>query len=218
MVSPSSQVLVVVAHPDDEVLGCGGTIAKLADAGHDVRVLLTTRRCDERGRQSWTLAIDAFKRSCRRLGATAVIAEPLLDEVCAEPNVHDLHDVVVHHVEAADVVFTHWPGDVNQVHRGVARAVEIATRPFRRRRDVFLFEVPTSTDQAFTRMFSPNAHVLLDRDHCSRKLDALACYDFDGFHLDVGRRPEDLRRQVEARGAEAGVAFAEAFVIARQFL
>jgi LmbE family N-acetylglucosaminyl deacetylase len=218
MVFPTSQVLVVIAHPDDEVLGCGGTIVKLAEAGHDVRVLLATRRCDPHGRRCWTRALDAFERSCRCLGATPLIGEPLVDETCAEPNVHDLHDVLVDHVSGADIVFTHWPGDVNQVHRGVARAVEIATRPFRRRRDVFLFEVPTSTDQAFVRGFSPNAHVLLDDAHCERKLEALAHYDFDGFGLDYGRRPEDLRRQSEARGAEAGAAYAEAFVVARQFL
>jgi LmbE family N-acetylglucosaminyl deacetylase len=217
MDSPS-QVLVVVAHPDDEVLGCGGTIAKLADTGHDVRVLLTTRRCDPRGRRSWTHAVDAFERACLRLGATPALTEPLIDEVCAEPNVHHLHDAVVEHVEAADVIFTHWPGDVNQAHRGVARAVEIATRPFRRRRNVYLFEVPTSTDQAFARTFAPNAHVLLETGHCERKLEALEFYDFDGFSRDYGRRPEDVRRQAEARGAEAGTVYAEAFVVARQFL
>jgi LmbE family N-acetylglucosaminyl deacetylase len=211
-------VVVVIAHPDDEVLGCGGTIAKLGDEGHHVSVLLATRRCDPRGVSHWSALIDAFRVSCRILCAQAVVAEPLLDETEAEPAVHKLHNIILPHVERAERVLTHWPGDVNQVHRGVARAVEIATRPFRRRRDVSCFEIQTSTDQAFggagALAFHPTEYVVLDETQARRKCEALTKY---GAELVPGRMTEDVERRMRQRGAEIGATYAEAFVVARRF-
>jgi len=209
-------VLAVIAHPDDEALGCGGTLAKLADAGHTTTVLLPVRRCDPRGHANWLELASAFEKSCELLGASSVVLEELLDETRAEADVHLLHDAIAPHVERADLVLTHWTGDVNQVHRGVARAVEIATRPFRRRRNVSLFEIPTSTDQGFGggAAFNPSEYVLLDESHARRKCDAIALY---GSEMAPGRTPEDVERQLRRRGAEIGARFAEAFVVARRF-
>ncbi len=213
------RALAVVTHPDDEVLGCGATLARLADQGVETRVLLALRRTDPRGREHWDGFVAAFEASCRVLGARPVVLEPLLGEVEAEARTQELHDALVRHVEAADVIFTHWPGDVHQAHRAVSRAVEIATRPFRRRRAVHLFEVPTSTDQAFAlpggAAFAPNCWSLVDVAHAERKLEAMACYPGEEA---PGRRPEDLRRRLELRGAEIGAPLAEAFVTTRMFL
>lgn len=210
--------LIVIAHPDDEVLGCGGLMAKAADAGHAVTVLLATQRCDPRGVAEWSTLTRSLERSCAILGATPAIARPLVPETDAEPAVHKVHDAILPWIEGADVVLTHWPGDVNQVHRGVSRAVEIATRPFRRRRDVSLFEIPTSTDQAFggaqQQAFVPNEYVVLDETHARRKCEAMAAYNTE--HI-AGRTPEDVERKLRVRGAEIGAAFAEAFCVARRF-
>jgi N-acetylglucosamine malate deacetylase 1 len=210
-------VLVVVAHPDDEALGCGGTIAKFADGGHDVSVVLATRRCDPRGREHWPALLEAFEQSCELLGARGVVPTQLLDETDAEMRVHELADQILPHVERATRVLTHWPGDVNQVHRGVSRAVEIATRPFRRRRDVSCFEVPTSTDQAFGGMglgFQPTEYSVLEPSHAKRKSAAVAQYVSE---IAPGRTSEDAERRMRTRGAEIGAEFAEAFVIVRRF-
>ena len=213
--APPEKVAVVIAHPDDEVLGCGGTIAKLAARGAAVRVVLPLRRQDPRGVECWDALVAALERSCAVLGAECTLAVPLMDERRAETDPHELHDAIVSHVEWADLVLTHWPGDVNQVHRGVARAVEIATRPFRRRRDVWLFEVPTSTDQAFVQSFSPNTWVALGEEHLARKCEAIALYASEET---AGRTPADVERRARVRGAEIGAFAAEPFVTARRFL
>jgi LmbE family N-acetylglucosaminyl deacetylase len=210
-------VLVVVAHPDDEALGCGGTIAKFSDDGSRVSVLLPIRRCDPRGVAHWEELLNAFHRSCELLGARPIVPEGAMDETQAEPKPHELHDLIMPFVEQADLVLTHWLGDVNQVHRGVARAVEIATRPFRRRRDVSCFEIPTSTDQGFggqAPAFSPTEYVVLESSHAERKCTAIAAYSTETA---VGRRPEDVERRLRVRGAEVGADFAESFVVARRF-
>ncbi len=208
----SRRVLVVAPHPDDETLGCGGTLAKLAEQGADITVLLPCRRTDPRGVEHWDDLVAALHAACARLGATAVLPEPQLEE--PEPSVADVYDVVLPHVEASDVIFTHWHGDVHQAHRALSQAVEIATRPFRRHRDVYLFETPTSTEQAYVQTFSPNTYVVLEPEHCDAAVEAMGHYPIEH---DIGRRPEDLRRRIETRGAEVGRTHAEAFVAVRQF-
>jgi LmbE family N-acetylglucosaminyl deacetylase len=213
------RVVAVVTHPDDEVLGCGATLARLAEEGSSTRVVLAVRRTDLRVQEGWDELVASFERSCRLLGAEPVVPEPLLDEVGVEGRIQELHDALLHHLREADVVFSHWPGDVHQAHRAVSRAVEIATRPFRRRVDVHLFEVPTSTEQAFAipggSSFAPNCWSLVERAHAVRKVQAMGCYPTEGA---PGRRPDDLLRRLELRGSEVGTPFAEAFVTARSYL
>ncbi|AHG90496.1 LmbE family protein [Gemmatirosa kalamazoonensis] len=213
------RVLAVVAHPDDETLGCGGTLARLADEGNEVTALLALRRCDPRGVANWSALVECFERACALLGARAAVHDAPLDETLAETHPHELHDRVAPWVARADLVLTHWPGDVNQVHRGVARAVEIATRPFRRRVNVSLFEIPSSTDQTFgvagAHAFLPNEFVLLGTDHVRRKCEAMALYSTE--HA-PGRTAADVERRLRVRGAEVGAEFAEAFAVARRFV
>jgi len=208
------RVLAVVAHPDDETLGCGGWLARLADEGNAVRVFLPLRRSDPRGVAHWDELVESFLKACAILDVEPVVADPGMAEADADTDVRRLHSLVEPHVERADLVLTHWHGDVHQVHRNITRAVEIATRPFRRRRDVFLFEVPTSTDQSFGPVFQPQLHVFLDQEHVQRKVAAMACYRTEGA---PGREPFDLERRAELRGAEVGVRYAEAFAVAREF-
>src|SRR5665213_1014841 len=174
--APGSNVLVVVAHPDDEALGCAATISKLARNGHRVRILLPLKRVDERGVREWSKLLGWFRQSCNLLGAEPIVLDPLMDESSALSDVHLLHDMILHYVDESDVVFTHWPGDVNQVHHGVSRAVEIATRPFRRKKTVLLFETPTSTDQTFFQRFSPNVHVIVEKVDAERKSEVVTLY------------------------------------------
>ena len=215
MVSLAERVVCVVGHPDDEVLGCGATLAKAADMGAEVRVLLSVRRTDPRGVEHWDEILGQFHESVLELGATPVLAPRLMTEEQTEWDLKSLHELVVDQVDWADLVITHWPGDVHQVHRQVARAVEVASRPFRRRRDVLFMEVATSTDQAFVGAFSPTLFVDVNEEQVARKLAAMSVYRTE---QDLGRRPEDLERQLRQRGTQSGTTFAEAFVVARSYL
>ena len=207
-------VLAIVAHPDDEVIGCGATLAKLKENKSDVRVLLPLRRNDSRGVENWSNLTQSFIESCEYLGATAIIASELMDEQDAEGKITQLHDIILPMVEWAHMIFTHWLGDANQVHRAVARAVEVATRPFRRHKEVYLFEVATSTEQAFSPSFMPNAYSVVSETHARKKSQAISFYPTE---MEGARTPEGLLRKLQVRGDEISAPFAEAFFQARHF-
>ncbi len=208
-------MLCVAAHPDDEVIGCGATLARCAEAGAQVRVLLPLMRSDPRGIAHWTELLSQFRRVVAHLGGEAVVPDDAVAEADVESRTMAVHGLVEPHVEWSDIVFVHWHEDVHQTHRVLARAVEIATRPFRRRRQVLQYEVATSTDQGFRDTFAPNLFVRVEERHAARKVDAVAFYATETV---AGREPESLRRRLALRGDQIGVPFAEAFVLARAFL
>lgn len=214
MLLTCGRILCVVAHADDEVLGCGATIARASEAGAEVRVLLPVKEGSDRGRMNAEAKARSFEQAVRLLGAQPVVPDDALPEVEVEGATMALHAIVEPWIEWSDVVLTHWHDDVHQTHRALARVVEIATRPFRRHRHVIQFEVPTSTDQAYRNSFVPNLFVKLEERHVASKAAAMAVYATEQC---AGRSAESVRRRALVVGERYGVDFAEAFAIARAF-
>lgn len=209
------KLLVVIAHPDDETIGCGGTISRAVREGSTCRVVLPVRRGDPRGLQHWESILGHFRSACRELGAQAVVTEESVVDLWADTQVEQLRAGIEPHVEWADLVLTHAAGDVHQAHRAVSRAVEIATRPFRRRRSVAFFEVASSTDQAYVDTFRPDLFVVLEEEDVACKGRAMGMYPTEAA---LGRTPSDLRLRTMHRGLQIGVTHAEAFMVGRLFV
>jgi LmbE family N-acetylglucosaminyl deacetylase len=209
------KLVAVVAHPDDETVGCGGILSRAAREGAICRVVLPLRRADPRGLSNWPALLEQFKSACITLGAVPIVTTEPIPDLTAESEIAAIHESILPSVDWADIVLTHWPGDVHQAHRAVSRAVEIATRPFRCRRNVAFFEVATSSDQTFENSFSPNLFVTLAEEDIQRKRRAMGHYLTEQA---AGRNADDLELRARFRGAQVGLQYAEALVFARAFI
>ena len=227
MPAPSS-ILIVAAHPDDEVLGCGGTMARLAREGHEVRIAILAEGMSSRYPQRE----DADQQQLRHLHARAqqaadkVGAKELV--LCKLPDNRldtvPLLDVVKLVEELVtrfrpEVIYTHHPGDLNVDHGVVHRAVLTATRPLAGQcvREIYAFEVPSSTEWAFHRLepsFRPNVFVDITAT-LETKIEALACYDTETRKFPHPRSAEALRAIATRWGSAAGLVAVEAFELIR---
>jgi LmbE family N-acetylglucosaminyl deacetylase len=216
-------ILIVVAHPDDEALGCGGAAAQWATAGHRVRSVILVGDADARRHRPEVSQLHEHARAASQLLG---FDEPILGQF---PNIAlntVPHLELVQFVEAAiaktqaTVILTHHPSDLNDDHLHTSRASQAAARLFQRRADIpalralLFMEILSSTDWAFpsaTAPFRPDTFVPLGEQWLSRKLDALAQYEGVMRDFPHPRSAEVVRGLAALRGGQAGMPYAEAF-------
>jgi LmbE family N-acetylglucosaminyl deacetylase len=210
----ATNIACIVSHPDDEVLGVGGTIARAVEEGANVRVVLPVRRFESNDRVSWSVIKSQFIEAVTILGATPIIPLEAPHEFeVTRP--HEIIPLIEPVLNWADVVLTHWRGDLHETHRLVSSAVDISCRPIRRHLTILQFEVPSATDQGGTEVFAPNFFVQLNPSHIAIKNQALMVYKEE---LGVVRNPEHITRWGRVRGEQVGWENAEAFVLTRAYV
>ena len=222
-------VLVVAAHPDDEVLGCGGTIARLAAEGHAVAIAIlgegsTSRAARRESADPGPVVAlaEATRAAGKRLGAMDTYAFGLPDnrfDTVPLLDVVKLVEDLVTRVEP-EVLYTHHGGDLNVDHAITARACLTATRPTGARvpRAVYAFEVPSSTEWSFAALapaFRPSVFVDVAAT-LEAKLAAMACYADEMRPFPHPRSAEALTAAARRWGSVAGLAAAEAFELIRE--
>jgi LmbE family N-acetylglucosaminyl deacetylase len=227
MPAPSS-ILVVAAHPDDEILGCGGTMARLAREGHEVRIAILAEgmssryahREDADPRQLQHLHARA-QQAADKVGAQEVVLCKLPDNRLDTLPLLDVVKLVEELITRfrPEVIYTHHPGDLNVDHGVVHRAVLTATRPVAGQcvKEIYAFEVPSSTEWAFQRLeplFRPNVFVDI-AETLETKIEALACYDTEARKFPHPRSAEALRAIATRWGSVAGLPAVEAFELIR---
>lgn len=222
-------VAVIAAHPDDEVLGCGGAIARFIESGADVHVLImaegiTARdsvrdRCQREEELSELHAM--AKKSHDILGSSSLQLLNFPDNRMDSCDRLDIVKAVEEFVEKhkPSVVFTHHSSDVNIDHRRVHEAVITACRPTPGHcvKKLFFFEVASSTEwrpAATVMPFIPNYFVDISST-LDKKMNALRAYDSEMRDFPHARSLEGLRALAQWRGASTGLLAAEAFVVGR---
>jgi len=228
MSEAASIVLVVAAHPDDEVLGCGGTVARLAREGRPVHVVVLGEGVTSRYRrrdEANPAELDALRSASRRagevLGAKEVrncgLADNRFDTVPLLEIVHRVEEVV--REIRPTVVYSHHPGDLNIDHQITSRAVLTATRPVQGCpvRDLYAFEIPSSTEWTFGQGgqgFRPNVFVDVSAT-IGTKIEAMEVYEDEVRPWPHPRSPEALRTISRRWGSVCGLDYAEAFELVR---
>lgn len=225
----TNKIGVICAHPDDEVLGCGGTIARLAESGHDVHVLVlgegvTSRdllRHEEGKRHELDMLRQAAFAAAKVLGVQSVAFGGFPDNRMDGVELLDIVKGVERFLAEKQIttVLTHHGGDLNIDHQIVHRAVHTACRPLPSSmiQTLLCFEVPSSTEWSAgnpAQPFQPNWYE--DVEHTlARKLQALQCYEMEMRPWPHPRSFRGIEALAHWRGASVGKQAAEAFELSR---
>lgn len=228
----TQKILVIAAHPDDEVLGCGGAIAAHALAGDEVHVVIMAEGATSRSPQR-DIAVhqaqlgrlaEVARKAGAVLGAASVTLHGLPDNRMDSLDRLDVIKLVEAEIArvAPQVVYTHHAGDLNIDHRIVHESVLTACRPTPGHpvKCLLFFEVASSTEwmpASSAPCFAPNWFVDISRT-LELKLKALACYDSEMCAWPHARSIRALENLARWRGASVGVDAAEAFVLGRRIV
>jgi len=223
------KVLVVAAHPDDEVLGCGGTVARYALEGHAVYTLILgegmTSRDAKRDKAKRQNALDELKQTAIRagkvLGVKKVFTCDFPDNRFDSVPLLDVVKVIekVKRQIAPEIVLTHFERDLNVDHRVTYQAVLVAARPMAGEcvREIYSFEVPSSTEWAYPMSFSPDTFVDISKT-LDLKIEALREYATELRKAPHPRSVEGLMHLAGLRGIQTGLKSAEAFQCVRRIV
>ena len=228
------KILVVVAHPDDELLGLGGTLNHLVqDNKCQVHVVILgegiTSRSLERNTSDWVKELEEHKRNIS--DAKKLIGYQTLSTFDLPDNRFDstpLLDIIkIIEGEKAkfqpDIVFTHHGGDLNIDHQRTFEAVMTACRPMEDEcvKAIITFETPSGTEwraSSDPRHFVPNFFVELQSKHLQAKVDAMECYAYEKRSFPHPRSSQGLRILAGYRGISVGKKYVEAFQIIRHII
>ena len=221
-------VLVLAAHPDDELLGCGGTAARLAREGHSVHIAILGEGITSRKKQPVSAETDALlslhaasRQVAGLLGATHISQHGLPDNRFDSIPLLDVIKIVEQLIEGIrpTAIYTHHGGDLNVDHQVLSRAVLTATRPIQGHcvRELYMFEIASSTEWTFQQLspvFKPNVFVDIS-DTLNLKIEGMRQYETEARPSPHPRSPEALRAIAQRWGSVVGCKAAEAFELVR---
>lgn len=225
----SKTVLVIAAHPDDEILGCGGAMAKHARRGDQVHVAILaeglTSRDEQRDRSRHLGELSELAKAAQRaneiLGAASLVLHDFPDNRMDSLDRLDVTKFVEGLVakHRPEIVYTHHAGDVNIDHRVIHDAVITACRPQPGHcvKQLLFFEVASSTEwqpPGSAPFFTPNWFVDI-ADTLDLKLAALQAYESEMRAWPHARSIRALEHLARWRGASIGAEAAEAFLLGR---
>ncbi|MEK3720382.1 PIG-L deacetylase family protein [Paenibacillus sp. FSL H8-0034] len=224
------RVLVIAAHPDDEVLGCGATIAKHVKQGDEVHVVILaegiTSRDTQRNREKNTEKLSALSAAADRahqiLGSASLHLRDFPDNRMDSVDRLDIVKAVEEIVDQfrPDVIYSHHIGDVNIDHRRIHEAVVTACRPIPGNhlvKRLLFFEICSSTEWQLAGSappFVPNWFIDVS-DTLDKKMEALTAYDSEMRAWPHARSIKAVEHLSRWRGAVIGVEAAEAFILGR---
>ena len=224
-----SVILVVAAHPDDEILGAGATIARKVAEGDSAFALILgegqTSRWKRRDQAPET-AVSALHhdsvKAAEMIGYTDIYFENLPDNRFDSVDLLDVIKLVEEYTDKVkpDIIYTHYAKDLNIDHRITSRAVLTATRPAGNYcvKEIYEFETVSSTEWNFgcrERAFSPNVFVEID-NYFGIKCEAMKCYSSELCEFPHPRSLKMLEFNAGKWGATVGKNYAEAFELVRK--
>jgi LmbE family N-acetylglucosaminyl deacetylase len=225
------RIMVVVAHPDDELLGLGATMHKLIrERSIKTRVVIlgegVTSRSEFRDTSFWKNELEVHRQNIEKarliIGYDSVSIYDFPDNRFDSVPLLDIIKVVEKEKKefAPEIVFTHHGGDVNVDHKKTFEAVITACRPFAGEtvKTIFTFETPSGTEwraSADPHHFIPNFFVGVEEEGLEAKISGMEAYELERREFPHPRSPKALRIQAQRWGISIGKPYAEAFCLVR---
>jgi LmbE family N-acetylglucosaminyl deacetylase len=225
------KIMVVVAHPDDELLGLGASMNRFVkEDGVTVHVVILgeglTSRADTRDAAQWQAELDRHRKNIgdaqKRIGYQTISIYDLPDNRFDTVALLDIIKIIEKEKEAfgPEIIFTHHGGDVNIDHQRTFDAVMTACRPLPEEgvRAIITFETPSGTEwraSSDPRHFIPNLFIPISEGNLQAKIDGMESYEFERRKFPHPRSPEALGVQAKRWGIAIGQNLAEAFCLVR---
>lgn len=227
----NKKILVVVAHPDDELLGLGATMYKLINTySCNIRVVILgeglTSRSDSRDVEKWQADLKIHRANIEnareKIGYESVGIYDFPDNRFDTVALLDIIKVIEKEKQnfKPEIIFTHHGGDVNIDHQRTFEAVITSTRPIIEEsvNSIISFETPSGTEwRASTdpKHFIPNLFIEIEEDGLQAKINGMENYEFEKREYPHPRSPEALKIQAQRWGVVVGKKYAEAFSVVR---
>lgn len=218
----NKKILIIAAHPDDEVLGCFGTVAKLINQGYEAYTLILgegkTSREDIRNVENNTEELNVLNNEIisanKIIGIKKVFIESLPDNRFDSVDLLDIVKIIskVKEEVKPDIIFTHYENDLNIDHQLTYKAVITATRPMIDEcvKEIYSFEVLSSTEWNYPLSFSPDTFFDIS-DTLNLKIDAMKEYSSELCIYPHPRSLEGIELNAKYNGVRVGRNYVEAF-------
>lgn len=225
------RIMIVVAHPDDELLGLGATMHRLIKNNKiNTHVVILgegiTSRGDVRDQKKWEIELAIHKQNIylaqKEIGYHSLSLYNLPDNRFDTVALLDIIKIIEKEKETfrPDCIFTHHGGDVNIDHQRTFESVITACRPMigESVKSIITFETPSGTEwraPSDPRHFLPNLFYSVSKENIEAKIKGMENYEFEKREYPHPRSPEALRIQAQRWGVTLGCEFAEAFCLIR---
>ena len=219
------RVLVVASHPDDEILGCGGTVARLAFRGSHIKTVIMSTGVTSRPENNNAQSISQLKESSCK--ANKILGVSNIEFMDLPDNKMDSMPLleIIQKVEGSfinfnpSLVLTHFSGDLNIDHVITAKTVTTVFRPLPNipRPTILYFETASSTDWTIDDHFKPNIHINIT-EFIDKKKSALECYHSEMREFPHSRSIKNIIHLASTRGSSVGFNVAESFMLGRMVL
>lgn len=214
------RLLVIAAHPDDEVLGCGGTVARFVASGGEAQTIIACEGASHRGISQEKGGEHFSDQAAARLGVSHVhrldFADQKLDTLCLTELITPIEKVVA--AFKPTILLVQFGGDLNRDHELLFKAIMVAARPTVPWIEaIYAFDTASSTEWAFPRTFVPDTWVDISA-FLDTKIAAMSCYATEIMPYPHPRSLDALRFKAHAWGNQACMDAAEVFVTVRRRL
>lgn len=227
----NKRIMLIVAHPDDELLGLGATMNLLNRKFNcTIRVVILgegiTSRSDNRDVAKWTKELDAHRKNIfeaqKIIGFESIGLYDFPDNRFDTIALLDIIKVIEKEKKEFNpqIIFTHHGGDLNIDHQRTFEAVITATRPLADEmvNTIITFETPSGTEwraSSDPKHFIPNLFIEIEKENLDAKISGMECYEFERRNYPHPRSPEALEIHAKRWGITIGKNYAEAFMIIR---